>query len=242
MRQIRIGNTHIAYDVRELPDSEKLSIHVRPGRVEVVVPNGTDDDVIEDFVTRRRRWIFDKVDEVEEAHAKLLKTQPSRFATGAKIPYRGRMMRLFVRESDKPHLEVTYDNGFFVWTPNGRKVTDAEIKAAVEFWMKVQVEKDCRLFVRRYSNKVGEQPAGIRIKNQKHLWGSLGKDHILNINWHLAFAPRQILEYVVAHEVCHLKHRSHSGAFWRLLRSVFRDTDPCKRWLERNKSVWDIEV
>ena len=197
---------------------------------------------IDAFVKRRRRWIFTKLDEVNEASAKLVSTQPSRFATGAKIPYRGRMMRLTVSATNDDGITVTYNNGFYVDIPLSRTVTDKEIKTAIESWMKERLRMDCRDFVRRYEAKLGLRPQGIRVKDQKHLWGSLGKDQIININWHLVFAPKQITEYVVAHEMCHLKHKNHSPAFWSLLRSVFKATDECRSWLERNKEVWEMGV
>jgi len=82
-------------------------------------------------------------------------------------------------------------------------------------------------------------PKGFRIKDQKHLWGSCGKDNIININWKLIQAPKQILEYVVVHELCHLKHRNHSDAFWTLVGSVFPEVDRCKRWFGSNEE-WDL--
>ena len=242
MRAVQVGNTSIKYKVRRSSKAKKLIINVTPGSVEVVAPKDTTDEVIDELAHRRRRWIFTKVDEIEEAAGKLLKTQPSRFATGAKIPYRGRNMRLYVQESKGDLIRVTYNNGFFVETPPGKKVTDGEIKKALEKWMQQQLKRDCDIFVRRYASKLGIEPRNLRVKNQKHLWGSLGKDNIININWHLVFAHKSVTEYVVAHEMCHLKHRTHSPAFWKLLRSVFNQTDDCKTWLDKNTDVWEMGV
>jgi predicted metal-dependent hydrolase len=54
----------------------------------------------------------------------------------------------------------------------------------------------------------------VRIKDQKHVWGSCGPDRIVNLNWHLIFAPKTVLEYAVVHELCHLRHRNHDRSFW----------------------------
>ena len=242
MKTVQVGSTAIAYGVRKIPYSRRLTINITPGNVEVVVPTGTEDAVIDAFVNRRRRWIFTKMDEVNEASAKLISTQPTRFATGAKVPYRGRMMRLTVKESEGDEIKVNYNNGFYVDIPAKGVTTDKDIKAALETWMKKRLRTDCEGFVRRYSSKLGRCSRGVRVKEQKHFWGSLGKDRIININWHLVFAHKQITEYVVAHEMCHLRYKNHSSAFWRLLRSVFRETDECKAWLERNTEVWEMGV
>jgi hypothetical protein len=58
------------------------------------------------------------------------------------------------------------------------------------------------------------QTQGVRIKDQKHVWGSCGPDRIVNLNWHLIFAPKTVLEYAVVHELCHLRHRNHDRSFW----------------------------
>ena len=242
MRQVIVGNTAIAYHLRRVQKSRRLSIQVTPGRVDVMVPPEADETVIEDFVKRRRKWIFTKVTEVNEAAAKLHKTKPSRFATGAKVPFRGRMMRLFVQGAETAEIEVTYNSGFYVTVPQNKPVTDDEIKNTLENWMKHRLKEDCDVFVRHFAKKLNLEPKSLRVKDQKYLWGSLGKDRIININWHLVFAPKQITEYVVAHEMCHLKYKNHSPAFWSLLRSVFKPTDECKVWLEKNKEVWEVGV
>lgn len=66
-------------------------------------------------------------------------------------------------------------------------------------------------------------------------WGSISDD-IIHINWHLVFAPKRVLEYVVAHELAHLKHRSHGEAFWAYLASILPDYERAKAWLDRNQS------
>ncbi len=242
MRQVIVGNTAIFYYLHRVERSRRLTVIVTPGRVDVSAPADADEQIIEDFVLRRSKWIFTKSEEVRESAEKHHKTQPSRFACGAKIPYRGRMMRLFVNQADTTEIAVSYNNGFFINVPKTRPANDNEIKKALETWMKHQLKIDCDAFVRRYEKKLNLYPKALRVKDQKHLWGSLGKDLIININWHLIFAPKQIAEYVTAHEMCHLKYKNHSPKFWSLLRSVFKATDECKIWLEKNKEVWETGV
>ena len=96
---------------------------------------------------------------------------------------------------------------FFLVVPESlnEATWDGTIHLAITNWMKKKVLKDTRSFVRRYSQKLDLYPKDVRVKEQKHLWGSMGKDDILNINWTLVYAPKQILEYVVIHELCHLR-------------------------------------
>ncbi len=242
MKEVIIGNITIAYTVRESERSKKLTMHVTPGNVEVVVPKNTTEDLIEKFVQRKRYWLFEKVTQVDEAARKRNNVQPMAFTTGAKIPYRGRMMKLHVSKRKVTGVHVKYSNGFHVTVPSEMKETDSPVRQHLESWMKKRLEMDCKSFVDQYSKKLDVSPKTVKVKEQKHLWGSCSKDGTVNINWHLVFAPKQILEYVVVHELCHLKYRNHSKQFWHLLGSVFPDWEKCKVWLENNEQVWEMRV
>ncbi|SDD10861.1 hypothetical protein SAMN05444678_10934 [Sphingomonas sp. YR710] len=73
---------------------------------------------------------------------------------------------------------------------------------------------------------------------ERHLWGAA--DNIL-INWHLIFAPKKVLEYVVAHEFAHLRHRSHEPEFWNFLTSLAPGYAAAKAWLDRHQSDLSAE-
>ena len=238
--EIQIGNITIAYTVRKSLKSKRRTINVTPGNVEVVVPSDTPEIIVEEFVHRRRHWIFEKVDEVEEAAKKLRLDQPSHYRTGAMIPYWSRRKTLYVVAKDVDEVTIKLKTRFYITIPEHLKDPDKVIKKHLEQWLKQRLLKESKLFADRYEKKTDLHPKSVRVKEQKHIWGSLSKDGVININWHLIFAPKQILEYVVAHEICHLRYRNHSKKFWDLLGSVFPYWNDCKTWLEKNERVWDV--
>jgi predicted metal-dependent hydrolase len=65
----------------------------------------------------------------------------------------------------------------------------------------------------------------------KTRWGSCGPRNDININWLLAFAPETVLEYVVVHELCHIRERNHSMAFWSLVAKHLSNYAQERRWL-----------
>lgn len=67
-------------------------------------------------------------------------------------------------------------------------------------------------------------------------WGSCGPEGNILIDWHLIFAPSKVLEYVVAHEVSHLRYRSHGPDFWNLVRTLMPRFHDAKAWLDRHES------
>jgi len=77
----------------------------------------------------------------------------------------------------------------------------------------------------------------IFIKDQKTLWASCSRSKNLNFNWRLAAAPAEVLDYVVIHELCHLREMNHSKRFWGLVREVCPDYKARKKWLKDNETA-----
>jgi len=239
MAEIIIGNCVIPYTVRTSPQSKRLTIHLTPNDMEVVVPESTSEDRILSFVKKKRNWIYEKREELLETALKQEQDSLVHYRTGAKILYRGRRVKLYIERTGGDQLSIRYRNGFYIQVPVSLQdeYNDEVIESALTDWMKERIRQDCESFSRKYENLLGLQSKGIRIKGQKHLWGSCGHDQILNFNWRLVKAPKQVLEYVVAHEVCHLKYRNHSDEFWGLLRSVFSEIEICRKWLEKSADM-----
>ena len=88
-----------------------------------------------------------------------------------------------------------------------------------------------------YGKQFGLTPRSMRVTDIANGWGSCGPEGSILINWHLIFAPMKVLEYVVAHELVHLRHRSHGPEFWELLGHILPDFQVPKAWLARYQSA-----
>ncbi|MDR6901492.1 SprT family zinc-dependent metalloprotease [Rhizobium miluonense] len=233
----RIGEQQIEYTLRRSPNARKASLSVTPQSFELLVPEGATDEQINAVLERRRAWIFETVQHMQE-RAKA-QTRVYQFVTGAKIPYRGRMTRLAIEPFDGSLVEVSFRNGFQIrkpsYLPPGS--SDTIIESALRLWLKRRMRDDARDFVRRHGERHGLKPRGVQIKDQKHIWGSCGQDRQINLNWHLIFAPKPVLEYAVVHEMCHLKHRNHEPEFWNLVGRVLPDWETRKDWLDKNEHM-----
>ncbi len=119
---------------------------------------------------------------------------------------------------------------------------DDIIESEIRFWLKQQVRKDIRGYVKHYQMLSGLEPKSVRVKDQKHMWGSCGKDGAINLNWQLIYAPKSVLEYAVWHEMCHLKHRTHDKVFWNYLKKFMPDYQERKEWLEKHGNSLKLSV
>lgn len=90
--------------------------------------------------------------------------------------------------------------------------------------------------VNHYAEKLGIFPSKINIKKMQTRWGSASKDNVINLNEFLLKAPKDSIDYVILHEICHLRFRNHSHNFWKLIRKLMPNYEEGKRWLEINSS------
>jgi hypothetical protein len=205
--------------------------------VEVVVPVGQGDGAVADFVWRRREWIYTEQEKLRAREARQQSVGPARLVTGAKIPYRGRMMRLRVtRRGDVgAEIAVTYRNGFHVTAPTGAE--EAALRAAVEAWLKDRVKQDVRGMVARHAPRLGVAPKAVRVMDLSQVWGACGPGGVIHLNWKLIFAPKAVLEYAVVHELAHLRHRDHTPAFWRTVGELVEDYEQRRDWLAAKEDI-----
>ncbi len=242
MGVVRIGQTEVAYELRRSASVTERRITVTPGHVEVLALTTDEDDDIDAFLDRKRQWLFNTLREIEAATSK--RPIVPRFMTGSKIPYRGRMARLTVRRHDGPHIEISYRNGFLVDLPSWvrEQGQDAVVANEIMLWLKNRVRRDVSEIAATYQRRFDLTPRAIRVSDMKKGWGACGPTGSILINWALIFAPKAVLEYVVAHELAHLKVRSHGPEFWTFLATLMPDYARPKGWLDTNQGMLDADV
>jgi predicted metal-dependent hydrolase len=118
---------------------------------------------------------------------------------------------------------------------------EAAVEAALRRWLKRAALADAERWVERHGPANGLVPAALRIKEQKHLWGSCSSKGAINLNWRLILAPEPVFEYVVVHELCHLRERYHQPAFWRLVAELLPGYAAQRRWLRLNGQLLSLQ-
>ena len=233
--QLTIGQTVIPYDVRESARARAMKIVVTPAAVEVVVPVGTALDGprgVTAFVDRKRRWVHDAVRELRQKHQALL---AQRYASGAKLQYRGRWLMLDVVPGEVSEVQIACRSKFEVQVPAGLEPDARQdaVRAALDAWLRARALDALTRLGPPHARALGVAPAGYRLSDARERWGSCGRDGVVRIHWQLIQAPTPALAYVVAHEVAHLAHRHHGPAFWSTLARTLPDWAEGKARLER---------
>ena len=196
--------------VRESARSRTLRVTVGPDHpLEVVVPVGTGDRAIDRFLREKREWIARNV-----AAAEAIAAAPGRL--GLERPG-----VVFLHGSPVPVTRVRNRRPFARLT-RGRVVvggTPAQAQAAVERLYRRMAREAVTDTAEREARRLDLDFKAIGIGDQRTLWGSCSPRGRLSFSWRLMLAPRAVLDYVVVHELCHLRHPHHRRTFWRMVQA-----------------------
>jgi predicted metal-dependent hydrolase len=101
-------------------------------------------------------------------------------------------------------------------------------------WMCKEAETLLGKRAEEYAKIIGVSYKNIRIKDIKSRWGSCSSKGNLNFNFRLVMSPPEVMDYVVVHELCHLRHMNHSKDFWKLVEEHMPEYVKHKNWLKEN--------
>ena len=221
-RVVRVGERRVEYTLITSPGREKVLLQALPeGKIRVYAPRGAHLRDMDALVRERMAW-FDQM------HAQLdeeSKTVPLSETDGVLLE--GRRVKLTVRAGARNLIE--FKDGEIVMTTQYE--SDEERILQLKRWMYKLALNRIRASLDRWSPTVGIPYGRVAIREQRTRWGSCSSKKNLNFNWKLVLAPPEALEYVVIHELCHLKDFNHSARFWSEVKTRMPEYEAWKKWL-----------
>ena len=172
------------------------------------------------FADEKRRWIERRLDSLPPHVA---------FEAGAHIPVLGCKRRIVW--SSGPPRAVRLDDEV-IWVGGERGLVAKRLEA----WLKRYAREEITDRVDVMCRQIKVKPGRVAIRDTRSRWGSASADGNLNFSWRLVMAPDWVLDYVVAHEVAHLKHMNHGPRFWSVVDKLVGDSERAKRWLRAHGS------
>lgn len=228
---LRYGDELIPYIVRVRPGRHhRVRIHVHSdGTVEVEAPEDATEADIGEAVQKRARWVYDHV---HNARRRLKHVLPREYVSGEQILYLGRRYSLKVRQVPREKrsvklkgalLEVSHD----VTTPTA-------IRARIRAWyrMKARDYFAYRLRVVASGLPWSQEIPTFQLKEMRSRWGTCATGGTVTLNPFLVRASRDSIDYVITHELCHLREHNHSPEFFRLLGRAMPQWEAVKRNLD----------
>lgn len=221
------GRRTIDYEVQLLPSRRTLAIEVHPdGRVLVRAPVDCQADVIAERVRKRAAWISRQLADFERYQPR---TPARHYVSGESHLYLGRQYRLKVVRGDSPEVSVSRGR-LTVLLPE--PASAERVKSVLLRWYRDRARLHFAEALDAYLPRFeGLDRPRLVVRKLQSRWGSLSAAGTMTLNVHLVRAPRACIEYVVAHELCHLRHRCHDAGFFELLERVMPD------WAERKERL-----
>ena len=216
MPSVQFGNSNIKFKLSRR-QIKQVAITVDENcDVLVAAPKEAPKDKVFAAVKRKSSWILNKQRLVRET---VINQAEREYISGEGFIYLGRTYRLKLQ-------------GKQVVMKNGRLLAPrSNTESMILDWYKEKAINKIEERVKYWSQFFPVKPFKVLLGDQKTRWGSCDKKGVLRINWKVIFAPLKILDYVVAHELAHLKHHDHGKQFWNLLESVMPDYEKRREWL-----------
>ena len=217
-------NVHL---IRSKKRRKTLSLRIKEdGKIVLYVPYHTPKGEIEGFIKEKESWVIKKISEKERS----IKETEKAFIPGEKFLYLGESYPLEIRESDhqEPSLKLSF--GKFIL---GQEYME-EARDLFTQWYKREAKEVIAGRMDYYSNRLHLFPKGIKITSAQYRWGSCSRNNRLSFSWRMIMAPLTIIDYILTHELAHIKEKNHSKRFWRYLESILPDYRKQRLWLKEN--------
>lgn len=232
-------------ELHRKPFRRSLSIYLYPNKpIKVVANKVTSQKTILDFLAAKREWIeknFIKFDAIAELYPK------KSIQAGEKFPYLGqdRELKVVITLNKKAFVSVSEEN-LFLHIPSTAWAADSNLehhpKAIAEFrqFYKREAIKLLSSRIQHWAQVMNLHPSQVKFREQKTRWGSCSSRKIINLNWRLIVFDQEIIDYVIVHELAHLKHMDHSAKFWGVVEQFVPDYPRIVKTLKSSQHLTDF--
>ena len=218
---LAVDGADVAVNVRLNPRARRIVMRVHPatGEITVTAPARGGAGPALAFVRGETQWIARQLQRLPK---------PVALMPGAMVPFRGvgHLIRHAAARGPAP-----------VWTANGVIFVSGQAEHVSRRLTDFFKREARDLFAARaldYAARLGTRPGRISVRDTKSRWGSCSQDGSLSFSWRLILAPEYVRDYVVAHEVAHLKEMNHSARFWAHVKTLSPDVTRARQWLREH--------
>ncbi len=204
--EIEINGISYKYEMQKYESARNIKIKInKEGIIKVSLPNYIPFLMARKFVRNNREWITKKID--------ALKFQKNKYY------YLGNNIDLIKKEYiNNKNLKYILENNKLIVQKN---INDEFSDDDLFFeWLKIQAENYIPNRVQKLANQYNFEYKKLQLKNLNSRWGSCSIKKILSFNIKLMYFNHKVIDYVIVHELCHLKEMNHSAKFWKLVQNI----------------------
>lgn len=215
-RAALLAGKHITYTLKRSSKRRSIGLRIDDRGLIVSVPARASEKWLQSVLQDKARWVVEKLDGWQ-----ICKPVETRWADGEEIAYLGELLALRV----VPDLFATpaqrHSSELRVFVTNGSE--KALVEQAVSRWYRQEAGKLFAERVAHYTPLLKVAPRAIKLSSAKTQWGCCTARGTVHLNVQLIKLPQRLVDYVVVHELAHLRELNHSAAFWGVVESVCPD-------------------
>jgi predicted metal-dependent hydrolase len=230
-REARINGQTVSYTLRRSFRARRVRLEAsqRTG-LTVVVPRSYIISQLPGLLKSKERWIARNLARFSQPQSS---SAPRKLKSGDTVPYLGGELELVKRENHYGD-SIALEGNKLAISPD--VFNNGLLELALEQWYRTEAARLINETADRFSSEMGIGYKQIIIRGQKTRWRSCSRKKNLSFNWKLIMAPEPVIEYVVIHELLHLKEMNHSKRFWELVARYCPAWKKHKKWLKQHES------
>jgi predicted metal-dependent hydrolase len=217
------------FDIQLVPSKRRVRITLKvcSKGVFLHIPAKRPMEIVHDLIEEKSDWIKKQL-------AKQPEPQPERqWQQGETLSLFGQQYELqLTQKNDTPSARLTSDA--IILSARLHRISLKSRRQAIVNWYKEQAEIYLTKRTDKLSQQTGLTPKSITIKTYKARWGSCNIRGEIQYNWQIMQAPPSVIDYLIIHELCHLKHHNHGQGFWGLVESHYPEYRREQAWLKQN--------
>lgn len=213
--RILVGSHTIEFTVQRSKRQKTVSLKIGLTTVTLKAPERAPLEGLHALVRDKARRILEQQHQLKRLQARV--DPPKRYISGESVRLYGDrfMLKRFTDADSRVHIRGR--------TLELHAQTDELAAITLEQWYVAQALERATYRAAHWAKRLGVQPPTILIREQRERWGSCSQKGELRLNWRIVKAPQSLFDYVIAHELCHLRVPNHSKDFWLILRQIMPD-------------------
>lgn len=242
----------IRYEIRKRTQAKRMSLKVsHDGRVWVSVPMRSSLKDARSFMEKNIAFVQASLDKVAAERSQKTVEKPD---APLEVLIEGEWLRLAIASGEKFTMNIAGDDvdvdvvdeswqqqtrHLLITVPQEKAVSEESAHlAAMQYWRYTMIHRANDVLPKRtlaLAASFGEPLRRIAVKDQKSLWGSCVKARrSVNLNWRCILFPASVLDYLIVHELAHLREANHSAAYWRQVEAWCPTYEESEKWLKAN--------